>query len=190
MLKVYINRWVSVIVLLFFVMPLAAQEHPKEHPTEKKTEHPTTQDAEHPADKDAEHPTEHPAEHPSKETSVIITKDNLADAIVQYVETESNQDMKFIVEDPETGESLELELVKVHKDRLSAVGDNLYFACADFKAQNGKIYDLDVFMNGKSAEELSFTKFLVHKEEGVERYGWQEENGEWIMIPLENKQKD
>ena len=93
--------------------------------------------------------------------------------------------MKFIVEDPETGKNLELVLLKVHKDRLSAVGDDLYFACADFKANDDKVYDLDVFMNGKSAEELSFSEFLVHKEEGKERYGWQEEKGVWKRVQLE-----
>jgi len=156
-------------------MPLAAQEDSKEHPKKQETEHP------------AEHPAEKAAEHPAKEASTIITKDNLAEAVVQHVKTESNQDRKFIVEDPKTGESLELELLKVHKDRLSAVGDNLYFACADFKANNGKTYDLDVFMEGKNADELTFNKFSVHKEESVERYGWKEENGEWKKVPLENK---
>jgi len=40
-------------------------------------------------------------------------------------------------------------------------------------------------MNGKSAEELSFSEFLVHKEEGKERYGWQEEKGVWKRVQLE-----
>ena len=157
MIKTLINRWVGICVLLFFVMPGFAQEHPAEHPSE----------------------------HPSKVTSTPITKDNLAEAVVQYVKSESNRNMKFIVEDPETGKNLELVLLKVHKDRLSAVGDDLYFACADFKANDDKVYDLDVFMNGKSAEELSFSEFLVHKEEGKERYGWQEEKGVWKRVQFE-----
>ena len=180
MKKILINRWVSIIVLLFFVMPLTAQEHPTEQSTEKKAEHPTTQKAEHPSEKNAENPAEHP-----DETSVNpLTKDDLAKAIADYVKSQSDKNEKFIVEDPKTGENLELTLLKVHKKRLSGVGDNLYFACADFKNQDGKVYDLDVFMEGETAEKLTFNKFSVHKEDNVERYGWQEEKGVWKKVDL------
>ena len=39
-------------------------------------------------------------------------------------------------------------------DRLTGLGNDVYFACADFQASNGKVYDLDIFMNGKSSENL------------------------------------
>ena len=180
MKKILINRWVSIVVLLFFVMPLTAQEHPTEQSTEKKAEHPTTQKTEHPSEKNAEHPAEHP-----DQTGVNpLTKDDLAKAVADYVKSQSDKNEKFIVEDPETGENLELTLLKVHKKRLSGVGDNLYFACADFKNQDGKVYDLDVFMEGETAEKLTFKKFSVHKEDNVERYGWQEEKGVWKKVDL------
>tara|TARA_B100001123_G_C14561101_1_gene730308 strand:- start:370 stop:489 length:120 start_codon:yes stop_codon:yes gene_type:complete len=35
-------------------------------------------------------------------------------------------------------------------------------------------------MNGKSAENLVVTEITVHKEEGVERYGWRENKGVWV----------
>lgn len=200
MKKILINRWVGIFVLLFFVIPLAAQEPPEksqkeEQPTENKAEHPAKDQAEHPTEKGAEHPAEHqgehsdehPAEHPAEASSTPITQDNLAKAVVHYVKSKSDENKKFIVKDPETGKDLQLTLLKVHKERLSGVGDGVYFACADFKDKDGKVYDLDVFMEGKTADKLSFRKFLVHKEEGVERYGWQEEKGVWKRVKLEKK---
>ncbi len=176
MKKIFINPWVSIIVLFFFVMPLTAQEHPTEHPTEKK--------AEHPAEKEIEKDVEHPAEHPDSPSVTPLTKDDLAKAVADYVKKQSDENDKFIVEDPKTGENLELTLLKVHKERLSSVGDDLYFTCADFEAQDGKVYDLDVFMEGETAEKLTFKKFSVHKENSVERYGWEEEKGVWNKVDL------
>ena len=71
---------------------------------------------------------------------------------------------------------------KIHKERLSNIGNDTYFACADFQASNGKVYDLDVFMMGKSQDDLIVTEINVHKENGVARYGWQNQSGIWIKI--------
>ena len=65
-------------------------------------------------------------------------------------------------------------------DRLTGLGNDVYFACADFQASNGKVYDLDIFMNGKSSENLGVTKIIVHKEDGVQRYSWREKDGVWV----------
>jgi hypothetical protein len=37
-------------------------------------------------------------------------------------------------------------------------------------------------MKGQSADHLSVTKIIVHKEEGIERYGWREEDGTWVKV--------
>ncbi len=124
---------------------------------------------------------EHPAEHP-KETAVKeqITKDELADAIETYVDKEASEnDSYFIAFDDKTGKELKLTLDKVHRKRLSRIGEDNYFACADFKTQEGKVYDLDVFMTGQDKDSLTFSKFMVHKEAGKERYTWYEEDGVW-----------
>jgi hypothetical protein len=70
---------------------------------------------------------------------------------------------------------------------LASLGNQTYFACADFKADNGKIYDLDVFMKGESVDELTPTEVSVHKEDGVERYTWVEKRGVWRKSPLNGK---
>ena len=75
---------------------------------------------------------------------------------------------------------LQLDLLKIHMDRLTGLGNGTYFACADFQATNGKVYDLDIFMHGESAENMQVTEISIHKEEGVERYGWREKDGLWV----------
>jgi hypothetical protein len=124
---------------------------------------------------------EHPekTEHPDG-VSVEVTKDQLADAVEKYVADKSAEtEGIFTVVDPKTGDTLELVLDKVHRARLSKVADDKYFACADFTTKDGKVYDLDVFMEGDDKDSLAFSEFSVHKEDGVERYTWFEEGGVW-----------
>lgn len=129
---------------------------------------------------------EHPAEHPSdsrKDTGV--TKDQLADAIEAYVEKKAvAHGGYFVVKDDKTGKELKLSLEKVHRKRLSKVGKDTYFACADFGIPEGKIYDLDVFMKGLDKDHLTFSEFMVHKEAGKERYTWYEQGGIWKRKPV------
>ena len=109
-----------------------------------------------------------------------ITLQNLARAIESFVEADINLRGAFLVIDPSTNEVLKLNLEKVHKERLSHVGDDVYFACADFNADDGKVYDLDIFLRGKNTDELTVTEITVHKEDGQARYGWMEQDGVWI----------
>lgn len=159
---------------------------------EKSTgeEHPTKQaEKEHPSKGKEEHPAkgkEHPAEHPTRQGSPI-TVDALAKAIEAYVAGEAKKhDGYFVFTDPEEKKELRLKLVKVHKKRLAHLGDDVYFACADFKTPDGVMYDLDIFMKGKSAEDLTFTKVMLHKKNGVPRYTWYEEDGVWKRKPVES----
>jgi len=87
-----------------------------------------------------------------------------------------------MVFDGSAKEVLQLDLLKIHMDKLTGLGNDSYFACADFKASNGKVYDLDIFMNGESTDDLAVTEISVHKEDGVERYGWQENSGVWVKV--------
>jgi len=109
-----------------------------------------------------------------------ITLQNLARAIESFVEADINLRGAFLVIDPSTNEVLKLYLEKVHKERLSHVGDDVYFACADFNADDGKVYDLDIFLRGTNTDELTVTEITVHKEDGQARYGWMEQDGVWI----------
>ncbi len=72
---------------------------------------------------------------------------------------------------------LNLKLLKVHDDKLAALGDHTYFACADFEAEDGVVYDLDIFMKGESVEVLKPDEVTLHKKDGSERYTWIEVEG-------------
>ena len=89
-----------------------------------------------------------------------------------------------MVYDKDADKPLALVLEKVHKNRLSKVGPSVYFACADFKTPEGKVYDLDVFMNGWDKHHIKVSEITVHKESGKERYTWYEEDGLWKKKPL------
>ena len=108
-----------------------------------------------------------------------ITMKNLAQAIEGFVEADIILRGAFLVIDPKTDTVLKLRLEKVHKERLSHVGEDIYFACADFNAENGKVYDLDIFLQGTNTDNLTVTEISVHKEDGNPRYGWKQENGIW-----------
>jgi hypothetical protein len=125
-----------------------------------------------------EHPGEHPSEHPSS-VNTSITKESLAAAITDYVTGESElKGGYFLFFDQEQNKPLALTLDKVHKDRLSALGEGVYFACADFNDTGGDMYDLDIFMmNGMRGLEV--TEISVHKKNGEARYVWVEKDGIW-----------
>ncbi|MFQ5918014.1 MAG: hypothetical protein ACE5I0_09425, partial [Candidatus Binatia bacterium] len=94
-----------------------------------------------------EHPeSEHPQQQPAKLSTVVVTKENLAEAIRNHVaEQMKKNDGVFLHKDEETGDTLRLTFKKVHEERLSALGNHTYFACADFATAEGELYDLDIF---------------------------------------------
>jgi hypothetical protein len=139
----------------------AQEEHP-EHPEESQ-----------------EHPEQGTEEHPEGGEQADLTVDQLADAIAAYVQEQSGDEGYMTVNDPVTEQDLELKLDKVHRERLSKVGPDTYFACADFVSRDGVTYDLDVFMKGTDPEALEFHDLTVHKVAGEPRYTWYEEDGTW-----------
>ena len=152
----------KIIIIICAASILLAQG---EHPTKTKiTEHPTTTATVTPQIVQGEK----------------ITLQNLARAIKGFVEADIILRGSFLVIDPKTDTVLKLKLEKVHKERLSHIGEDIYFACADFNADNGKVYDLDIFLQGKNTDNLTVTEISVHKEDGEARYSWVEEDGIWI----------
>ncbi len=127
-----------------------------------------------------EHP-EHPKkEHPTDKKQAGLSKADLSAAIRSWVQKESAANGGWLkVEDPVQHKTLELKLEKVHEDRLSQVKPDEYFACADFVEKDGTKYDIDVFMQGKTKDDLKETEVSVHKVNGKERYTWFEANGIW-----------
>jgi hypothetical protein len=128
-----------------------------------------------------EHP-EHPKSAKSKQPA--ISEEDLADAIQDYVKKDAAlKGGYFLIYDEEAKRPLALTLERVHRDRLSWISDDTYFACADFKGANGKTYDIDIFMKGKNKNKLQVTEISIHKEAGKERYHWAERNGAWEKVP-------
>ena len=137
-------------------------------------EHPEHPGREHPG---KEHPTK---EHPGKEISL----DDLAKTIEDFVKMDSElKGGYFLIYDTATNKPLALKLQRVHKDRLSKVSENKYFACADFISSEGKLYDLDFFI-GSMHDQLKVTEISIHKEQGVPRYNWVEEGGIWKKVKI------
>jgi hypothetical protein len=164
----------AILGLLMFALAFGAfaQEHP-EHPKQEAQaqEHP-----EHPNNHAAEHP-EHPQEHPK--AAVTVTKEMMAEAITGYINKDTAlKGGYFCVYDAQAKAPLALKLDKVHQDKLAKVSEGLYFACSDFQATDGKMYDLDFFMK-PTDHGLEVSEVMIHKEAGKPRYGWVEENGVW-----------
>ena len=125
--------------------------------------------------------SEHP-EHPTTTKEPQLTVEELAISIENYIQNDMNLKGGFFVYDNKNKEILDLTLTKIHKERLSNIGGDTYFACADFSANNGNIYDLDIFMTGKSQDNLVVTEINVHKENGEARYHWENQNGIWVKV--------
>jgi hypothetical protein len=163
------------------------EEHPEGEAAEGE-EHPEGEAAEgeeHPEGEAAEG-EEHPEEEGGPPNVAVerLTIDQLAEAITEWVTAEAAANGGYLViEHPDTGESLELSLAEVHRERLSRVGEQTYFACADFAGRDGTVYDLDIFMRGPNRETLETTEVTLHKEEGEARYTWYEEDGVWKTRP-------
>lgn len=130
---------------------------------------------------------EHPAESKSN-----VTLEDVAIYIESYVRDHSKGGV-FLVMDKSANKNLSLQLDKVHRERLSKIGPDMFFVCADFKSIDGKLYDLDFFVQGISKKTLRVLedKTSVHKENGKERYTWtfNAKKGIWEQKPIETKDK-
>jgi hypothetical protein len=108
--------------------------------------------------------------------------DQVADAIEDFIKEDSKlKGGPFLVYDPVDKVPLQLELVKVHADRIGSVGDGAYYACTDMRDPDEIEYDLDFFMK-KTDEGFKATEVAVHKKSGQPRYGWKEDHGTWKKV--------
>lgn len=137
--------------------------------------------------------SEHPAEHPTRarqkaESKSDVTLGDVTTYIEGYVKDKS-KDGLFKVADKSAKKDLSLKLDKIHRERLSRVGPDTSFVCADFKTPDAKkVYDLDFFVQGASKDKLAVLedKTSVHKEDGKARYTWtlNEKTGIWEQKPV------
>jgi len=134
--------------------------------------------AEHPK----EHPSEHPSEHPAPKKKEVTTSD-IADGIKKHIDDGTKMGGgKFKLKDGD--KELSLALDKVHNDKLANLGGGSYFACVDFKGDDGNTYDVDFFLSG-DAGAMKVTETIVHKVNGQPRYNWEQKaDGTWTKVPL------
>ena len=140
-----------------------------------------------------EHPAEHPTTTPPKaESKSKVTLEEVATYIESYVKDHS-KDGIFSVIDKSANKDLSLKLDKIYRKRLSKIGPDMFFVCADFNSVDGKLYDLDFFVQGTSKKTLRVLedKTSVHKENGKERYTWtfNVKKGIWEQKPIETTDK-
>ncbi len=130
---------------------------------------------------------EHP-EHPKNaEKAKEFSATDLENAIkADIAEKSKDTNGVFKLKDPELKKTWDLTLDRVHKDRLSKLSADTYFACVDMKDREGKTVDVDFFLKSKDGK-LEMTDTTVHKVEGKPRYNWKEEDGFWKRVPVRSE---
>jgi hypothetical protein len=141
--------------------------------------------ADHPGPAATAQPTEHPSGAPSRGASSDsgLSPNALAQAVRKYVDSQASKDHGYFdVHDPVAQKKLHLSLVRIMNNHLAGLGDGVYFACADFRSRDDRLYDIDVFMK-QTPSGLQGTHVSVHKVNGKARYYWVEEGGRWTKRP-------
>ena len=161
---------VGLMVAAFFVKMSIAAEHPGEHPgASAETEH-----KEHPGKTHAE---EHlGAEHPGAEA--MLTANEIIKGIKNHINKVTKANVGYFpISDTKEGKDLRLKLIKVHEDRVSYIKkDAAYFACTDFKADDGKTtYDIDFWMKKGKQGKLEVYQTKIHKKDGKPRFTYRDD---------------
>ena len=168
------KRLVIALALASVGATLRAGEHPKEHPAAVPTQ-------------DQAKPNEHPKghEHPvgskawTKQMSKEFTK-----AVEDYVAQKSKAEGDaFKIKDDKLNREWGLALIGVHKKRVAHLGNQRFFACADFKpVEKGSKDKVDLdFYATKTGDEWKIEKVLIHKVNGDPRYTYNDKNE---MVPV------
>ncbi len=146
------SLWVLAVVFCFFgAVSLRAQEHPN------------------------------PKEHPTKTGSAAkpISTAELDKAIKdQIAEKAKANGGKLAVKDDVLDKTWQLELVRVHTDKLTQIDDKTYFACVDFKAEDGTMVDVDFYLKSDDGK-LALSDTTVHKVNGKPRFNYQKKGNYW-----------
>lgn len=141
-----------------------------------------------------EHPTKEAKahEHPSHEHPTEAQKNAKKELIANYSATvekhvadaSAKQGGDFVVKDDKLGKEWRLKLDRIHKKKIVSLGEDRFFACADFK-QSGEGFfkstfsptklDLDFYVR-KAGEGWQVEQVLVHKVEGEPRYVYNDKN--------------
>jgi len=134
-----------------------------------------------PAATPQEHPKqEHPKqEHPSaKPVSTATLEKAIKDQIAEKAKANGG---KFPAKDDVLNKTWQLELVKVHTDKLTQLDENTYFACVDFKADDGTLVDVDFYMKNDNGK-LTLSDTTVHKVNGKPRFNYVKKGNFWERV--------
>ena len=107
---------------------------------------------------------------------LVVGDDEVFAGVKKYIYTHAQKsaDKKFHVQFGV--KDVALDLITIHGERLSDLGENKHVVCVDMKAANGVIYDVDFLITVRSGT-LSVTEASVHKINGKPLYNWKEEGG-------------
>jgi len=86
-------------------------------------------------------------------------------------------------------DTMNLKLVRVHTEYLSNLGPERHFACVDLADEQGDVYDVDFFLEGKPGS-MKITETTVHKKNGKPFYSWkQQKDKTWSRVPIDSTDK-
>lgn len=158
---------------IYFSRVSVAGEHPGEHPGKPAKSEQPAKATEQPA-KAAEHPGK-TAEHHGKET--VLSADSIIKGIKEHIDEVVSKNNGYLpIIDTQDGKALRLKLVRVHEDRVSHIKkDDAYFACTDFKTDDGAMYDIDFWMKKGTEGELKVYQTKIHKKDGNPRFVYQDD---------------
>ena len=126
---------------------------------------------------------EHPKEEHPKGTKAV-SKETLEKAIKDQIAEKSKANGgKLAVEDPVLKKTWQLELVRVHTEKLTQLDDKTYFACVDFKADDGTPVDVDFYMKDDGGK-LALSDTTVHKVNGKPRFNYEKKGKYWERVPV------
>jgi hypothetical protein len=128
-----------------------------------------------------EHPTqaEHPAGHPAAKA---VSKSTLEKAIRERIADKTKEDGgKFRIHDDVLSKDWALELVRVHTDKLTQIDAITYFACTDFRADDGTMVDVDFYMKNDSGK-LALADTTIHKINGKPRFNYEKKGEFWERV--------
>ena len=171
-MSTYFFNSLSLSVTLIFSLPAFAGEHPSEHPEHPKHSKKTTEKV-------------------KPKISSLKADSGSARSIAGDIARGIKAHIKSVTEGGNgkyklnyKGTMLSLELEKVHEDKLAQLDNGQFFACTDFKGNDGNTYDVDFFLSG-SRGNMWVTDATVHKINGSPLYTWRyKSNGKWVKDPV------
>ncbi|MBI3853401.1 MAG: transglutaminase domain-containing protein [Verrucomicrobia bacterium] len=120
-----------------------------------------------------------------KTTKPAVTIDDIAAGIEKHIAEQSKASGGYFKLQHNKKE-LNLQIVRVHLEYLSDLGDGVSFACVDLVGTDGPVYDVDFFLKGPPGA-MTVTETSVHKINGQPLYLWeQKRNGTWRKVAAKN----